>query len=303
MDLNIGQNENGARADILDVTTESFMQDVIEASKTQLVLLDLWAPWCGPCKQLTPILENVVRGSRGQVRLAKMNIDEEPAVAQQLQVQSIPAVFAFKDGRPVDGFMGALPESQVKTFVERLLGDALGPTPEEELHRAAETALDGKDYTQAAQIYGQLLQSNPDDRGALAGLAQCFIETGQVEQATQILETVPELERDKSPIAAAFAALALAQQADQASSDLAPLEQAVEQNPDNHQARYDLALAYQAAGRKAEAVDALLEIIARKRDWNEDAARKQLLTLFQAYGFDDPIAVDGRKRLSSLLFN
>ncbi len=302
VEIDLTQQAADAGADIVDVTTQSFMQDVIEASKSQLVLLDLWAPWCGPCKQLTPVLEKVVRASKGAVRLAKMNIDEEPAVAQQLQVQSIPAVFAFKNGQPVDGFMGALPESQVMQFVERHLGDQVGQAPEDEVRDAAEAAFAAQDFAQAAQLYGQLLQFNADDRGALAGLAQCFLATGQTEQAEQILLTVPELERDREPIAAALATLALRKQAGEASGDIAALEAQLAEKPDDHQARYDLAMAYQAIGQKEAAVAALLEIISRKRDWNEDAARQQLLTLFQSYGFDDPVAIEGRKQLSSLLF-
>ncbi len=288
---------------IIDVTTDSFMIDVIEASKTQLVLLDLWAPWCGPCKQLTPILENVTRAGKGAVRLAKMNIDEHPAIAQKLQVQSIPAVFAFKDGRPVDGFMGALPESQVKEFISKHLEAGLGQSPEDELLAAATAAFGAGDIQQAAQAFGTLLQQNPDHRAAQAGLAQCFIAAGQTEQAEQILETAPPLERDKEPLASAFAALLLAQQTDNVSEDTAPLEAAVTADPNDHQSRFDLSLAYQAAGKKQEAVDALLEIIQRNRDWNEGSARQQLLTLFQAFGFDDPISVEGRKRLSSILFS
>lgn len=302
MEIDLTQQAADAGAEIIDVTTQSFMQDVIEASQNQLVLLDLWAPWCGPCKQLTPVLEKVVRASKGAVRLAKMNIDEEPAIAQQLQVQSIPAVFAFKNGQPVDGFMGALPESQVMQFVERHLGDQIGQAPEDDMRDAAQAAFAAQDYAQAAQLFGQLLQFNADDRAALAGLAQCFLATGQTEQAEQILQTVPELERDREPIAGALASLALMKQSGEASGDIAALEAQVASTPDDHQARFDLAMAYQAAGQKEAAVAALLEIISRQRDWNDDAARQQLLTLFQAYGFDDPVAIEGRKQLSSLLF-
>jgi len=288
---------------IIDVTTESFMADVIEASKTQLVLLDLWAPWCGPCKQLTPVLENLVKAGNGALRLAKMNIDDHPAVAQQLQVQSIPAVFAFKDGRPVDGFMGALPESQIKEFIAKHLEGGLGQTPEEQLLESATQAFSEKSFQQAAEAYGALLQINPENRTAQAGLVHCYLATGQIEHAEQLLGSAPELERNKEPLAAAFAALKLAQQSNETSGETAQLEAAVEGNPNDHQARFDLALAYQAAGNKQGAVDALLEIIERKRDWNDDAARQQLLTLFQAFGFDDPISVEGRKRLSSILFS
>ncbi len=288
---------------IVDVTTQSFMADVIEASSHQLVLLDLWAPWCGPCKQLTPILENVVAASNGAVRLAKMNIDEEPAIAQQLQVQSIPAVFAFKDGRPVDGFMGALPESQVKEFVARHIGEALGPTPEESLLAAAQAAMDENDFAQAAQAYGQLLQADNGNKAAIAGLALCYVHTDQLEQARQIIEMVPELERDREPIAAALAALTLAEQSTANSGDFEALEAKLAAEPNDLQARYDLALAYQAGNRMESAIDMLLAIISANKDWQDGAARTQLLTVFQALGFDHPLAIDGRKRLSSLLFS
>lgn len=288
---------------IVDVTTQSFMADVIEASSHQLVLLDLWAPWCGPCKQLTPILENVVAASNGAVRLAKMNIDEEPAIAQQLQVQSIPAVFAFKDGRPVDGFMGALPESQVKEFVARHIGEALGPTPEDSLLAAAQAAMDENDFAQAAQAYGQLLQADNGNKAAIAGLALCYVHTDQLEQARQIIEMVPELERDREPIAAALAALTLAEQSTANSGDFEALEAKLAAEPNDLQARYDLALAYQAGNRMESAIDMLLAIISANKDWQDGAARTQLLTVFQALGFDHPLAIDGRKRLSSLLFS
>ena len=293
---------NEAVSHIVDVTTQSFMADVIEASKTQLVLLDLWAPWCGPCKQLTPILEKVVAASNGAVRLAKMNIDEEPAVAQQLQVQSIPAVFAFKNGRPIDGFMGALPESQVKEFVERHLGDALGPSPEEALLEMASAAMAQGDYAQAAQAYGQLLQADPANKEAIAGLSLCYIHTGQLDQARDILNMVPALEREREPLAAAQAALTLAEQSAHPQGDFSELEARLAEHPQDLQARYDLALAYQSGNRMQEAIDMLLAIVAQNKEWQDGAARTQLLTVFQALGFDHPLAVEGRKRLSSLLF-
>jgi putative thioredoxin len=288
---------------VIDVTTASFMNDVIEASKSQLVLLDLWAPWCGPCKQLTPVLEKIVQESNGAVRLAKMNIDEEPAVAQQLQVQSIPAVFAFKDGQPVDGFSGAIPESQIREFIEKSMGETLGPSPEEQLLEHAQAAFAEQNFGGAAQSYAQILQNNPDHLVAIGGLSECFTAVGQLDQAEQALAQVPGMKRDSAPILAAQAALDLARQAETASGDFAELEAAIVADPNNHQARFDLALAYQAAQRNQDAVDALLEIITLNRDWDEGAARKQLVTLFQAFGNEDPITVEGRRRLSSLLFS
>lgn len=291
-----------APAAIVDVTTESFMADVIDASQNQLVLLDLWAPWCGPCKQLTPVLEGLVNGSGGAVRLAKMNIDDHPAVAQQLQVQSIPAVFAFKGGQPVDAFQGVLPESELKKFIDRHLEGGLGPSPVEQMLEVAETAFAADDFGAAAQAYGQVLQAAPDTIAAIAGLAQCQIATGQLAEAAEILAMAPQTNNDPA-LAAARAALALAEKAGNAAGDLAPLRAALEANPNDHQARFDLAMAHHAAGQKVEAMAALLDIIARQRSWNDEAARRQLLELFDAYGAQDDDVVAARRRLSSVLFS
>lgn len=291
-----------AGATIVDVTTESFMADVIEASATQLVLLDLWAPWCGPCKQLTPLLEQVTAQANGAVRLAKMNIDEHPAVAQQLQVQSIPAVFAFKDGRPVDGFMGALPESQIKEFVARHLDDDLAASPVEEMLAMAAHAMDQGDMAAAAQAYGQALEQDPAHSGAIAGLAQAHFAAGNLDQAEQILAMAPENSTDPE-IAAARATLALAAKSDALGYDTNALMETLAADPNNHQARFDLALVYHGAGERAEAMDALLEIIACKRDWEDERARKQLLEFFDAYGAGDELVAAARRRLSSILFS
>ena len=292
----------GTAATIVDVTTESFMADVIEASNDQLVLLDLWAPWCGPCKQLTPLLEQVTAQANGAVKLAKMNIDEHPAVAQQLQVQSIPAVFAFKDGRPVDGFMGALPESQIKEFVTRHLGDELGASPLEEMLAMAAQAMDQGDMASAAQVYGEVLKQDPAHIGAIAGLAQAHFAAGNLEQAEQFLAMAPEGANDPE-LASARATIALAAKTDELGDDAQALLDMLAADPNNHQVRFDLALVYHGAGQREEAMDALLEIVARKRDWEEERARKQLLEFFDAYGAGDDLVAAARRRLSSILFS
>ena len=285
---------------VKDTTTQTFIADVIEASKQQPVLVDFWAPWCGPCRQLTPIIEKAVRAAKGKARLVKMNIDEHPAVSQQLGVQSIPAVIAFVNGQPVDGFMGALPESQVTAFIERLIKDRIGGE-EKDMLAAADAALAEGDAPGAAELYAQLLAEDSSNISALAGLARCYVETGAIEQAKQTLALVPEAKQNEAAVAAARAALELAEQA-ASLGPLTELEGKVAANPADHQARYDLALALNAANRREDAVDHLIEIVRRDRKWNEDGARKQLVQLFEAWGPMDEATVLGRRRLSSLLF-
>lgn len=306
-----GERANGGSAGgdlaggdaIIDVSTENFMVEVIEASQSRLVLLDLWAPWCGPCKQLTPLLEKLVAQSDGAVRLAKMNIDEHPAVAQQLQVQSIPAVFAFKDGQPVDGFMGALPERDIKQFLDKHLDTALDPSPAEALMETAEEALAAGQIDDALECYGAALEQEPDNIAAMAGLAQAHLAAGNQQAADAALAAAPVHDNDPA-LAAARAALALAGKTETGDmADAAPLLAALEADANNHQARFDLALALHGAGQREDALDALLDIVARQRDWNDDAARKQLVELFDAYGAQDALVIAARKRLSSLLFS
>jgi putative thioredoxin len=273
---------------------------VIEESKRQPVLVDFWAPWCGPCKQLTPIIEKVVRAARGKARLVKMNIDEHPAIPGQMGIQSIPAVIAFVNGQPADGFLGALPESQVTAFVERLIKDRVGGE-EKDLLKAADAALAEGDPAGAAELYAKLLAEDSTNTSALAGLARTYVATGALDQAKQMLALVPESKRNEAPVAAARAALELAEQATSL-GPVAELEQRVVANPLDHQARYDLALALNAQGFRNEALDHLLEIVRRDRTWNEDGARKQLVLLFDAWGPTDEATVAGRRRLSSILF-
>jgi putative thioredoxin len=285
---------------VKDTTTQTFMADVIEESKRQPVLVDFWAPWCGPCKQLTPVLEKAVRAAKGKVKLAKMNIDENPAIPGQMGIQSIPAVIAFADGQPVDGFMGALPESQVLAFIERLTKGEIGGEAKD-LLKAADAALVEGNAAAAAEAYAQILQEDGANVHALAGLARCYVETGAIEQAKQTLAMVPESKRNEAPVAAARAALDVAEQASLV-GPVAELEHKVLTNPLDHQARFDLAVALNAKGQRREAVDQLMEIVRRDRKWNDDGARKQLVQFFEAWGPTDEATVDGRKRLSSILF-
>jgi putative thioredoxin len=285
---------------IKDTTTQTFVKDVIEESKRQPVLIDFWAPWCGPCKQLTPILEKAVRAAKGKVKLVKMNIDEHPAIPDQMGIQSIPAVIAFVNGQPADGFMGALPESQVMAFLERLTKDRIGGEAKD-LLKAAESALAEGDPAGAAELYAQLLEEDNTNVAALAGLTRCYVETGAIEQAKQTLALIPDAKRNDASVLAAKAALDLVEQA-KSVGPIADLEQKVAANPIDHQARFDLALALNSKGRRQEALEHLIGIVKRDRKWNDDGARKQLVQFFDAWGPADEATIEGRKRLSSILF-
>jgi putative thioredoxin len=289
-----------ADALIKDTTTQGFVKDVIEESKRQPVLVDFWAPWCGPCKQLTPVLEKVVKAAKGKVKLVKMNIDEHPAIPGQMGIQSIPAVIAFANGQPADGFMGALPESQVMAFLERLTKDRIGGEAQD-LLKTAEAALAEGDAAGAADLYAQLLAEDSANVPALAGLARCYVETGALDQARQTLDMVPENKRNDAAVAAARAAFDLAEQA-KTVGPLSELEQKVAANPLDHQARFDLAVALNGNNRRMEALEHLIAIVKRDRKWNDDGARKQLVQFFDAWGPTDEATVEGRKRLSSILF-
>jgi putative thioredoxin len=285
-----------------EVTTASFRTDVLGASQRQPVLVDFWAPWCGPCKQLAPALEKAVADSNGKVALVKMNIDDHPQIAGQLGIQSIPAVIAFSKGQPVDGFVGALPESQIRGFIERLVGPLEGGAAA--LLAEAEDAAAKGDAAGAAAIYSEILEASPGEAKAVAGLARLHIAAGQLTEAKTLLETLPApppgKEQDPA-VAAASAALHLAEQASNV-GELAPLEQAVASNPDDHQSRFDLAVALSAKGDRDAAADHLLEIIRRDRKWNDEGARKQLLQLFEAWGLMDPASVAARRKLSAIWF-
>ncbi len=287
---------------IKETTTQTFVKDVIEESKRQPVLIDFWAPWCGPCRQLTPILEKAVRAAKGKVKLVKMNIDEHPSIPGQMGIQSIPAVIAFANGQPADGFMGAIPESQVNAFINKLTAGMPGAPDVAEALKEAEAVLAEGDPATAAQIYAEVLTADSTNIAALAGLAKCYVATGAVEQAKQTLAMVPESKRNDPAVKAVQAALDLAEQA-KAVGPVAELEQKVAANPLDHQARFDLATALNAAGKRAEATQQLLEIVKRDRKWNEDGARKQLVQFFEAWGSNDEATVEGRKRLSTILFS
>jgi putative thioredoxin len=282
---------------VKETTTATFREDVLTDSLRQPVLVDFWAPWCGPCKQLTPVIEKVVKSAGGKVKLVKMNIDEHPQIAGQLGIKSIPAVIAFQRGQPIDGFMGALPESQVKQFVERLIGP-LGAGDEE--FAEAEAALKAGDVEAAADIYRALLEEDPAEPRAVGGLAQALVALGEMEAARQLLDSAPA--GNHTAISAARAALELAEQASNV-GDLAGLEAALAKNPGDHQARFDLAVALNANGRRDEAANRLLEIIKADRNWNDDGARKQLVQFFEAWGPMDPATLAARRKLSTLLFS
>ena len=291
---------------VKDATTASFVKDVIEASKAAVVLVDFWAPWCGPCKQLTPILEKVVRAAGGTVKLVKMNIDEHPSIPGQMGVQSIPAVFAFKAGRPVDGFMGALGETQVKQFIDRVLGPdagaADGAADLAEAVKAGNEALETGQLQEAAEIFAAVLAEDKANIEAIAGLAKCYVKAGDLERAEQTLALVAPDKASNAAITSVRATLDLARKAPKA-GDLARLQTAIEANPKDHQSRFDLAVAQAAAGNRQDAADQLLELMRRDRKWNEEAARKQLVQLFEVWGPTDPLTIESRRRLSSILFS
>ena len=289
---------------IKETTTQTFMKDVIEESRRQPVLIDFWADWCGPCRQLTPVLEKAVRAAKGKVKLVKMNIDQHPAIPGQMGIQSIPAVIAFVNGQPADGFMGAIPESQVNAFIEKLTRGvpAAGEPSIAEILKEADALLAEGDPAGAAQVYAEALSLDATNIAALAGLAKCYVTTGAVDQAKNTLAMVPESKRNDPAVKAVQAAIDLAEQA-KSVGPIGELEQKVAANPLDHQARFDLATALNATGKRSDATTQLLEIVKRDRKWNDDAARKQLVQFFEAWGGADEATIEGRKRLSTILFS
>ena len=296
-------NPSAAAPDVVsDATTASFMSDVVEASRTTPVIVDLWAPWCGPCRQLGPVLEKVTREAGGAVRLVKVDIDQNPEIAQSLRVQSIPAVFAFRDGQPVDGFAGAVPESQVREFVARLAGGAGATSPIDELLEQAGEMAAGGNHRGAAGLYNQILAHAPGETRALAGLATCLVETGDTERAREMIAGLDDEQQRDPEIVRVLARIDLADAGAEA-GDAAALRRRLQANPDDLEARYDLAMALYGAHDREGAVDQLLESIRIDRNHNDEAARKQLIKLFGVFGHSDPLTVSARKRLSSILFS
>lgn len=288
---------------IKNATTATFAADVIEASRSVPVIVDFWAQWCNPCKQLTPILEKIVNAEGGKVRLVKIDVDANQAVAAQLRIQSLPTVYAFVDGQPIDGFMGAQPESVVREFVDRLL--AAGGNAEEEIASVLATGnelLDQGDLQGAVEVFAAILKEDPTNAEALAGLAQCYLKSGDTARARQTIELVTPDKVGQAAVQSVIARIELADKSKDA-GDLAELAARVDANPLDHQARFDLAVALAARDQKGEALDQLVDLIRRDRKWNEEAARKQLLQLFDAWGPNEPLVAEGRRRLASILFS
>lgn len=285
---------------IKETTTAGFSADVIQESRNQTVLVDFWAPWCGPCKQLTPVIEKVVREAKGAVKLVKMNIDEHPAIAGQLGIQSIPAVIAFRDGRPLDGFMGALPESQVREFIKKVGGEATDPL--KEALAQASAALQAGDRDTAAAVYGSILEAMPGNESAIAGLAGILLDAGDAEAAKSVLAELSPENKDTPELASVRARIALMDEVG-AIGDPRELLQRLDADPQDHDARFDLALIQNAQGQRMEAADGLLHIVRSDRTWRDDGARAQLLKFFEAWGMTDPATLSARRRLSSLLFS
>ncbi|MFI4934587.1 MAG: tetratricopeptide repeat protein [Caulobacterales bacterium] len=298
----IGETQGGAApADLIkDSSDAAFAKDVIEASRVQPVIVDFWATWCGPCKTLGPALERAVVAAKGKVKLVKIDIDKNPVYAGQLRVQSIPTVYAFVDGKPADGFMGAVPESQIKAFIDRLTaGAGAAASPADEILAMAKESLDLGDLGGAAQAFAQALQADPGNLAAIGGLARCYLAGGDVERAAEVAAMAPP-DAKNADLESVRAALALAEAAP---SETTEFERRLAADPNDHAARLELAKALAGHGHFKDAVDELLTIIEKDRDWNDGAARKQLLIVFEAAGPASEVARQGRRRLSSILFS
>jgi len=295
--------EAGATQLIKDSDTQNFVADVIEASKEVPVVVDFWAPWCGPCKELGPQIERAVTARSGKVKLVKINVDENQEIAAQFQIQSIPAVYAFNQGRPVDGFAGAIPESQIQAFIDRIAGET-GPSPIDTAVEQATTLMEAGDHLQASAIFEQVLEHDPTNAPAISGSIRCQIAGGDLAGARARFDAIDPTLTDHATIAGAQAALELAEETVDSgdATTVAALRSQLAENPNDHQVRYDFACALWGNGEHEPAIDELLEIVRRNRAWNEEAARKQLVKYFDAIGHSDPLTLEARGRLSSLLF-
>lgn len=298
LDAAVPTGTNGAL--VIDTTTNGFVADVLEESKRRPVLVDFWAPWCGPCRTLSPIIERAVQSAGGKVKLAKMNIDEHPAIAGQLGIQSIPAVIAFVDGKPVDGFLGAIPEGEVKAFIDKVSGG--GNAGLDEALAEAGAMLDAGDHDGARQLYEAVLQADAENVGAIAGLARVALAGGHTAEAKEMVARAPQAKANDAALLAVKADIELAEQTT-ALPDITALEQRILENPADHAARFDLALHLNARGDRPGAAEQLLTVIGQEREWNDRQAHKQLLQFFDSWGAKDPATAAGRRRLSSLLFS
>jgi len=299
-DLNMSNNQ------VIDLTSETFIQEVIEKSKSIPVIVDFWAPWCEPCKQIAPILESLVSCEDGRVILAKLNIDDNPEIAQQLQIQSIPAILGFHNGQPVDGFAGVQPESSIKVFVQKL-ASLNGPSENEIAMKEGRELFETKNYNEALEIFGKVAQAEPDNISALSMIANCYLGLGETDIATEIISNIENEGKEKNQeylsAKSQIDILNKAQEKGIDENEFNNLIEILDKEPNNHQARFDIAINLMANNNHEEAIKNLLYIIEKDRLWNDEAARKSLLEIFNALGLNHDLVVDGRKKLSSILFS